>query len=250
MGVRWCGIDFGETIMNPFTLHQSGIIRQIYAELGRPEEAEGRVQRWYRLRGSVGSPGDPPEKRVRHLKQYARQRIYAEVLDENPEAIRLFEKKESEGFSPAPGVKSALDLLKASGTTLAIVSEVTETAAALAIMRFLRAHGLSDYFEEIVAPAGRLNQMSELVGPEFVGKTKREGTLYDKLLDYLGRLGIDPSDAAIVGDDPVLDIANAKQRGFVTVQYTGVVNRGPSPVTDYVMDDWSKFPTQILGRSP
>lgn len=48
--------------------------------------------------------------------------------------------------------------------------------------------------------------------------------------------------AAKVGDAPVLDIANANLRGFVTVQYTGIMDRGVSPMADYVIDDWSNLP--------
>jgi flavodoxin len=44
-----------------------------------------------------------------------------------------------------------------------------------------------------------------------------------------------------IGDDPVLDVGNAKSSGLTSVQYTGVVDRGPSPLADYVIDDWAKL---------
>jgi len=240
----WFGLDFGETIMNPFTLHQSAVIRQIYRELGREEEAERRVQKWYELRDSFGSPDDPSHIRVRHVKQYERGRIYSEVLDGDTEAIRLFEREESLGFTLAKGVESALRRLKSSGTVPAIVSESAERQAVLAIIRFLNVHDLGSLVSEIITPAGRFGLKGELAGSEFVGKTKREGTIYDELRRYLERRGTKSEEAAIVGDDPVMDIENAKLRGFVTVQYTGIINRGPSPMADYVIDDWSKLPAE------
>jgi hypothetical protein len=41
--------------MNPFTLHQSSLIRDICHRLGKDIEAEGQVRRWYKLRDEVGS---------------------------------------------------------------------------------------------------------------------------------------------------------------------------------------------------
>src|SRR5712691_2951731 len=109
--------------MNPFTLHQSSIIRGVYRQLGREGEAESRVQKWYRLRDSFGSPGDPPHQRVRLLKQYAKERVYSEVLDDDKEAGRLFDEKEAGGFAPTEGLAGLLDMLRERGVTLAVVSE-------------------------------------------------------------------------------------------------------------------------------
>ncbi len=225
MRIRWYGFDFGETIMNPFTLHQSALIRRVYSDLGKAEEAEVHVQKWYRLRDSFGSAGEASELRVRLVKQYAKGRIYSEVLDNNKEAIRLFEKGEAEGFTPAEGIKPALARLGKNGTIPAIVSESSEIAATQGITRFLDVHGLSALISEIITPAGRFSVNGTLLGSGFVGKTKKAGTIYDELRAYLRRLGTRTEEAAIVGDDPVLDIASAKERGFVTVQYTGIIKR-------------------------
>ncbi len=243
MRIRWYGFDFGETIMNPFTLHQGALIRRVYSDLGKAEEAEVHVQKWYKLRDSFGSAGEAPELRVRLVKQYAKSRIYSEVLDNNKEAIRLFEKGEAEGFTPAEGIKLALVRLGKNGTVPAIVSESSETAATQAITRFLDVRGLSALISEIITPAGRFSVNGKLLDSGFAGKTKKAGTIYDELRAYLRRLGTRTEEAAIVGDDPVLDIASAKQRGFVTVQYTGIINRGPSEMADFIIDDWSRLPT-------
>ncbi|MDV3292746.1 MAG: hypothetical protein LYZ70_00570 [Nitrososphaerales archaeon] len=243
MKLEWYGFDFGETLMNPYTLHQSTLIRRIYAEIGRPNEAEERVQKWYRLRNAAGSSTDRAELRVRFLKQYARDRIYSEVLGGDSQAIRLYEIGEAEGFTPAKGVEKALLGLRERGSVASIVSETSQQAAALAIARFLHVHGLGGLINEIITPAGRFSVRGEMVGPEFVGKTKKDGTIFDELKSYLNRLGVDAGKAAVVGDDPQLDIANAKKRGFVVVQYIGIVNRGASEA-DYVIDDWAKLPAE------
>jgi len=239
--VKWIGLDYGETVMNPFTLHQSELIRSIYRRLGKEGEAEERVQMWYALRDSVGAKFAEPNLRAREVKQYARGRIYSDVLGGVREAARLYDGGEAKGFTPARGVKEALMRLKRDGVPAVIVSESSSTTAAMAISRFLRVHGLRGLFREVITPAGRFGVGGELLGAEFEGKTKRDGTMYDQLREYLSIGGVRSEDAAMVGDDPVLDIANSKQRGFVAVQYTGVVDRGAS-VADYVIDDWSKLP--------
>ena len=239
--MRWVGLDYGETLMNPFTLHQSELIRSIYRKLGTEEEAEEHVRMWYALRDSVGAQFTEPNLRAREVKQYARARIYSDVLGGDPEAAKLYDEGEAGAFSPAKGVEKALLSLKSDGVPAAIVSESSSTIATMAITRFLRVHELAHLLGEIITPAGRFGVGGELLGREFEGKTKRDGTLYDQLKEYLGGMGVKTGDAAMVGDDPVLDIANSKSRGFVAVQYTGIVDRGAS-AADYVIDDWSKLP--------
>ncbi len=242
MRVRWCGLDFGETVMNPYTLHQSKIIAEIYEELGRKEEARGRVAKWYELRDTFGGPGDRPEQRVRQLKQYAKDRIYAEVLGGDPRAARLYDEKEAKGFTPTGGVASFLGRLKRSGVEVAVVSESSSLAASLAISRFLEVHHLSDFFGDIFTPVGRFHANGELLSSGFAGATKRSGTLYDLLGSLLRERGVTPAEGAMVGDDPLLDVEYPKLRGFVGIQYTGVVDRGRSESADYTIASWEEFP--------
>ena len=71
----------------------------------------------------------------------------------------------------------------------------------------------------------------------FKGKTKEEGTLYDELVAMLERRGIRSAEGAMVGDKIATDIRPAKKRGFVTIQYTGYVDMGPSEA-DYRIDSF------------
>jgi FMN phosphatase YigB (HAD superfamily) len=241
---EWYGLDFGETVMNPFTLHQSALIREVYRELGKEGEAEEHVGRWYALRDEVGSRFEKLDLRVREVKQYARDRVYSEVLDSDPEAVRLFDEGEARGFSAAKGLEPALARLRDRGAVVSIVSESTRVEAALAIVRFIGAHSLGGYIADVITPAGRFGPGGGPEGREFVGKTKRDGSIYKALMAHLQARGVQAGAAVMVGDDPELDVRNSKEWGFVTVQYTGIVDRGRSPAADYVIDAWSELPSE------
>jgi FMN phosphatase YigB (HAD superfamily) len=238
LAILWCGIDYGETIMNPLTLHQSTVIREIYTELGRAEEAEGRVRRWYRLRDSMGPASVPTHQRVRDLKQYARDRIYREVFDDDRGAVERFDAKEVKGWASAEGLMHALSLLHSKRIPVAVVSESASVAAARAVARFLTAHALTLYFEEIITPAGRFSVDGRLLDAKFVGATKKSGKIYEELRGYLQSRRIPSSAAAMIGDDPLLDVEHAKRYGFVTIQYVGVIDRGGHGKADYMLTDW------------
>ncbi len=242
MRVSWCGLDFGETIINPYTLHQSQVIREICDELGKKEEAEHSVALWYELRDSFAMPGDKPEERVRQLKQYAKDRVYSQVLGGDPKAARLYDEKEARGFTPTPGISELLQKLDQEGVEVAVVSESSSLTSTQAIARFLGVYGLRGHFADIITPVGRFDVDGRLVDRRFVGATKKSGSIYDVLASFLQGRGITPAEGAMVGDDPVLDVENSKLRGFVGIQYTGVVDRGRSKMADYVIETWKEFP--------
>jgi len=240
--IRWYGLDYGETVMNPFTLHQSALIREIYRSVGKEDEAEEHVKRWYALRDSVGSRFSVPDLRVREVKQYARGRIYSEVLDGDPEAVRLFEEGEPKRFAPTEGIGKTLLRVRSAGAAVSIVSEASSASAVMAIVLFLRTHRLSAFFDELITPAGRFDAEGSMKGGEFLGKTKRDGTIYDQLAERLMERGIPTKEAMMVGDDPLLDVRKAKEKGFLATQFMGVVDRGASPSADYVIRTWDELP--------
>ncbi len=240
--LMWCGLDFGETIMNPFTLHQSSVIREIYRELGREQESEERVHRWYRLRDSFGSPGEPAHLQVRLVKQYARAKIYRDVLDNDPEAVKLFDQKEIEGFSPAHGLKGALSRLTESGVEVNVVSEVTQLPAVLSIVRYLQVQGLRSFFSSLYTPAGLFDIDGKMLDGSFEGATKKSGAMYEKLRTHLESRGVSVSKAIMIGDDPVLDVENAKLQDFLAALYVGIIDRGGWEKADYVIKDWDEIP--------
>ena len=239
--ILWCGIDYGETIMNPLTLHQSAVIPEVYRELGRPEEAEERVRRWYHVRNSMGPTSTAQHLLVRDLKQYARERVDAEVFDGDRRAIELFEKKEVLAFAIPPNVEEGLTRLNDASVECAIVSESANLIGVQVIARFLQLRGFGRYFREIMTPAGRFNLECRLLDDSFVGATKKAGTIYRQIKSYLQSRGIATQSAAIIGDDPQLDVEHAKPHGFVTVQYVGVIDRGGSEHADITLTDWKEI---------
>lgn len=243
--IRWCGIDYGETIMNPLTLHQSAVIREIYRDLGRGAEADDRVRRWYSVRDTMGPPSTAPHLLVRDLKQYARDRIATEVFDNDGEVLKRYEMKEVLAFAIPEGVEAALKLLRSKGVGAAIVSESASLSGVQVIARFLKARAFDQYFQEIITPAGRFSLDSQMLDPAFAGATKKAGTIYGKIREYLKTKNIPSSQAAIIGDDPQLDAEHSKPYGFFTIQYTGVIDRGGSEKADFAMKDWKDL-AQVL----
>ena len=69
---------------------------------------------------------------------------------------------------------------------------------------------------------------NETVDSKYLGKTKKEGTLYDVLALELQERGIQPHEAVMIGDKPETDIDPAHDRGFKTIKYIGFIDLGES----------------------
>ena len=241
--VKWFGIDFAFTIMNPLTLHHSVVIPEMYRRLGRPTEGPRRLEMWYKLRDSMGSPSDLPHQKVRLLKEYNRDRFLAEVFDNDPDAIDLYAEMEAIERKPPEDLKGALEYLKRKGKSLSVVSEVFGVKGTLTVSASVRAHRIIGLLDEIITPAGRFTPDGKLLDETaFTGTSKKDGTIYERIGVYLDSKGIRAGQRAMVGDDPKLDVEFAKKWGFVTIQYTGVIDRGGSDKADYSLARWSDLP--------
>jgi len=244
---KWIGIDYGMTLMDPRNFHHSEIISRIYKILNCPEVIEEKIRKWKELRESVAnSPSLSLQEKVRLLKEYHRDKIYSEIFDNNMEAIRLYEKFEVEELRLSPGVKDFLKKVSSKVSEIAIVSEATNKHAALQICRFVKYHGLESFINAVITPAGLYNTKGLLVDDRFIGATKVSGELYDKLKERLREMGIKTSEAIIIGDDPIRDIRNARERGFFTILYIGVVNRGNNEEADMIIEDWDSVSHLLL----
>ncbi|MDH5685705.1 MAG: HAD hydrolase-like protein, partial [Hadesarchaea archaeon] len=71
----------------------------------------------------------------------------------------------------------------------------------------------------------------------YKGMGKSDGAIYKKLARDLLEIGIQSSQALIIGDRPVEDVDKAKENGFKAIQFTGVMKRRISKVADYVISD-------------
>lgn len=107
---------------------------------------------------------------------------------------------------PAPHVGDALEGLRSAGVRIGIICDVGLTPSRT-LRRYLEGHGLLGYFDHWSFS-------------DEVGTFKPDPAIFDHALTGLG--GIDPTDAAHVGDLRRTDIAGAKQQGIFAVRYAGI----------------------------
>jgi FMN phosphatase YigB (HAD superfamily) len=242
LDIKWCGFDYGQCIMEPGGLRNPLVFGDIYKQLGRPELIADRIRRYRVLKEKYGTYG--------RIKEGHRDEIYGFVLEDDPAAIQLFASKEQELLDVGEGLVDALQSLQEQGIELAVVSEMKKTMGAVGtdiVSRFLKERGLVRFFRYLVTPQGKIDLVHDTVDERYLGRTKEEGTLYDVLAEELRERGIQPHEAAMVGDKPATDIEPARLRGFKTVQYKGFVDLGPSGA-DAVITRFSELPG-ILRRS-
>ena len=84
-----------------------------------------------------------------------------------------------------------------------------------------------------------------------VGVYKPDRRIFDHALAGLG--GVDPAEAAHIGDLRRTDIAGAKALGITAVRYTGVFDDPPAeglPEADLVVADHADLATALLSADP
>ena len=243
MDVKWVGFDFGQCIMEPGGLRNPLLFGEIYKELGKPELIPDRIRKYRILKEKYGSNGG--------VKKGHRDEIHRFVLGGEQEAIELFSKKEQELLDIGEGLVDALEHLQAQGIELQVVSEMKKTLGPVGtdiVSKFLKGKGLVKYFKELVTPQGKINLESSTVDPRYKGYTKEDGTLYDVLAQELRERGIEPQEAAMVGDKPSTDINPAHDRGFKTIKYTGFVDLGPSKA-DVTIESFAELKTLLKKKN-
>ena len=230
--LKWVGFDFGQCMMDPTGLRNHLVVGDVSKEMGEPELVEERIHKYRVLKEKYGS--------YSIVKEGHRDEIMSYVFDGKEEAREIFSAKEQEHLLMGNGLEEALRYLTAECIHLSVVAELKKTLGAMGtdiVTRFLQTKGLTRYFEEVVTPQGKIDLKDGSVDLSYKGKTKEQGTLYDELVQSLLKRGVSPSDGAMVGDKIATDIAPAKKRGFITIQYTGYVDMGPSEA-DYRVDNF------------
>jgi FMN phosphatase YigB (HAD superfamily) len=239
MEVKWCGFDFGQSLMDPWGLRDSRLFGDLYKELGRPELIPEKIRKYRILKEKYGSYG--------RIKEGHRDEIYSFVLDNDPRAIELFCQKEQDLLDMGEGLEDALDYLQSKGIELWMVSEMKKTVGPVGtdiVSRFLKRRGLLKYFKKLVTPQGKIDLENDSIDPRYKGCTKKEGTLYDVLSQDLKEQGIEPHEAVMMGDRPETDINPAHDRGFKTIQYTGFIDLGESKA-DLVICSFEELKTLL-----
>jgi FMN phosphatase YigB (HAD superfamily) len=237
MEVKWCGFDFGQSLMDPWGLRDSRLFGDLYKELGRPELIPEKIRKFSILKEKYGSHD--------RINEEHREEICSFVLDDDPRAIKLFGQKEQDLMAMAEGLEDALEYLQSEGIELWVVSELKKTLGPVGtdhVSRFLKSNSLVKYFKGLVSPQGKIDLKNDSIDPRYKGCTKREGTLYDVLSQDLKEQGIEPNEAVMVGDKPETDIDPAHERGFKTIQYTGFLDRGESKA-DFVIYSFKELKT-------
>ena len=233
--LKWVGFDFGQCMMDPTGLRNYLVVGDVSKEMGEPELVDERIRRYRTLKEKYGS--------YSAVKEGHRDEIMSYVFDGKEDAKELFSAKEQEHLLMGTGLEEALRYLKDEGIHLAVVAELKKTLGAMGtdiVTRFLQTKGLTHYFEEVITPQGKIDLGDGSIDLTYKGKTKEAGTLYDELMKTLGKRGISPSEGAMVGDKIATDIIPAKQRGFMTIQYTGYVDMGTGEA-DYRIDNFLKL---------
>ena len=166
-----------ELDLDAFAHFYGEVERELDAEAGGLEREEWRTEFWRRvLARTVGRPLDA-----------ARAARFVALLREAPPAVRVFSD-----------VRRCLDLLRADGRRLAVVSNSTSEAG---VRRLLDRAGLLDYFERVVSS-----------GTEGVAKPDPE--IFRRAV---ARMGLAPAEALMVGNLPTTDARGAAAAGLHAV---------------------------------
>jgi len=240
--VKWCGFDFGQCIMEPGGLRNPLVFGDICKELGKPELIPDKMRKYRILKEKYGTYG--------RIKEGHRDEIYSYVLDNDPEAMELFSEQEQKRLAIAEGLVDALEYLKTQGIELQVISEMKKTLGPVGtdlVSKFLKGKGLVKYFKILITPQGKIDLQHDTLDPRYKGRTKKDGSLYDVLVQELKEQGIAPQEAVMVGDKPETDIDPAHDRGFKTIQYTGYYDFGNSKA-EIVISSFEELKNIVKGR--
>ncbi len=239
--IRWCGIDFGQCLMEPTGLRTALVVGDVYKAIGEPEKAENGIKRFREIVEAYGGHGP--------LKESHRDKIHSFVFEGNDEAMAVFGIKEKEYLSLGNGAVETLRYLKDQNIEINIVAELKKTLGNMKkniISKFLEQKGVTHFFNYIYTPQGKIEIDSGRVDEDYIGCTKESGKMYEKLVAELAGKGIRPEEMLMVGDKIHTDIDPAKRMGLQTVQYIGYTDTGPSDA-DYRISNFSELTNLIKG---
>jgi len=240
--VKWCGFDYGETIMNAENLRNAVVLGDIYKTLGRPEVIPDKIRKYRILKEKYGN--------YPQIHEGHKEELFEFVLDNYSEAIGLFKQKEQELLDTADGVEEALAYLRSEDIEVYMVSEMKQSPDAIGqdhITRFLKRQGIAEYFDGLITPIGKIDFRTNAVDLGYKGSTKAEGSIYDLIAQELKERGIEPHEAVMVGDRPNTDISPAHSRGFKTIQYTGFTDQGNSEA-DAVINSFEELKNIVKSK--
>ncbi len=238
--IKWCGIDFGQCLMEPTGLRTYLVIGDIYKALGQPEKIPNAVKKFREIAEAYGGHS--------LLKESHRDKIYSYVLENDEAAVTMFTLKEREHLSVGVGAEESFIYMKDRGIEISIVAELKKTLGKMTkniISQFLINKGLIKYFSNIYTPQGKINLSDNSLDDRYKGRTKQSGELYETLVKELAKRSITPDQMIMVGDKIATDIISARKHGITAVQYTGYIDMGPSEA-DYRVSSFHEL-KKIIG---
>jgi putative hydrolase of the HAD superfamily len=186
-------------------------------------------ERWRTNAGPYGAP---------ETVAFAAERLGLELSDglrrELEDGFRIV--GETAPLHPAPGLEACLAALRDAGIRLGIVCDVGLTASPVLRLR-LEGFGLLRHFDawSFSDETGWFKPAAEAFCPALDG------------------LGVEPSEAAHIGDNERTDVAGARALGMLAIQYTGLHDlaawlpeQAPGDLADHVIHDLSELPA-VLG---
>ncbi len=84
--VRWCGFDYGETIMNSENLRNEVVLGDIYKTLGEPERIPDKIRKYRILKEKYGN--------YPQIHEGHKDELFELVFNNDPEAIAVYKEKE------------------------------------------------------------------------------------------------------------------------------------------------------------
>jgi putative hydrolase of the HAD superfamily len=127
---------------------------------------------------------------------------------------------------PMPGAVEALRALSARGLRLGIVSNTGRTPGVV-LRRILERHDMLCYFETVA-----------IAYSDEVGFRKPDARIFRRSLEALG---VEPTRALHVGDNPDADVLGAQRIGMRAVHYA-FAGAAPSPSADLIVKDLADLP--------
>lgn len=175
-------------------------VRAAMTHAGRRFDEHWRRNQYY---GAVAAVDDMLDLLGVTVSPAVRDDLVASITDPDP----------AHDPAPTPHVAEAIDALRSRGIRLGIVCDVG-LAPSTTLRRYLASNDLLDAFDHFSFS-------------DEVGTFKPDPVIFGHALTGLG--GVDPADAAHVGDLRRTDVAGARAMGMRAVRYRGIYDDPGSP---------------------
>lgn len=153
--------------------------------------------------------------------------------DVHEQLVHTFVDLDGRTLELTPNVSDALREIKAAGIRIGIICDVGWTPST-SLRAVLEREDLLDLFDHWSFS-------------DDVGHYKPAPEIFEHALRGLG--GVDPSEAAHIGDLRRTDVAGAKAMGITSIRYTGVFDDPPAdglPEADHVISDHLRVPSILV----